>query len=64
MVPGILFPVVLATVIAFGGGDFPYVIHVLHNGTDTLVLLGVGYLLRIKDMPTNRAEPTPGTTEG
>lgn len=64
MVPGILFPVVLATVIAFGGGDFPYVIHVLHNGADTLVLLSVGYLLRETIMPTNRPEQTPDTTRG
>lgn len=64
MVPGILFPVVLATVIVFGGGDFPYVIHVLHNGADTLVLLGVGYLLRDKTIPTNHPEQTADTTRG
>lgn len=63
LVPGILFPAVLVTVSVMGG-DFPYVVHVIHNGADALVLLVVGYLLRPKDMPTDRAEPTPDTTRG
>lgn len=64
LVPGILFPVVLGTVIAMAEGGFPYVIHVFHNGADALALLAVGYLLRPKDVPTGRAEPSPDTTGG
>lgn len=64
LVPGILFPVVLGTVIAFADGSFPYVIHVLHNGADAVALLGVGYLLRLNDVPIDRVKPTPDTTNG
>ena len=64
LVPGVLFPTVLVAVITMAEGGFPYVIHVLHNGTDALVLLAVGYLLRLKGVPTGRAEPTPDTTGG
>lgn len=59
--PAIMFPSTLVAVAVWGGGDFPYVIHVIHNSAEALALLGVGYLLRINGVPTERAEPAPDT---
>jgi len=64
LIPGILFPVVLGSIIAMAEGEFPYVIHVLHNGADALALLAVGYLFRLEDVRTGRAEPAPEMTGG
>lgn len=61
VVLGILFIGLLATIIAMSG-DYPYVIQVFYNGANALVLLAVGYLLRLKDVPTNRVEPAADTT--
>jgi len=61
VVLGILFIGLLATIIAMAG-NYPYVIQVLYNGANALVLLAIGYLLRVKDVPTDRAEPAADTT--
>lgn len=59
VVLGILFMGLIASIIALMG-NYPYVIQVIYNVANALVLLAVGYLL--KDVPTDRVEPAADTT--
>lgn len=59
VVLGIMFVGLIASIIALGE-NYPYVIQVIYNVANALVLLAIGYLL--KDAPTDRGGPAADTT--
>lgn len=40
------------------GGTFPHWVHVGHSGSEALVYLSIGYLIRAGERPTDRAQST------
>lgn len=61
LAPAVMYPAVLVAV-GIMGENYPYVLHIVHNSAEALVLLGVGFFLRSTGLPTDRSEPAPEPT--